>query len=295
MYEIIGIVLFIVPLGFTTWWVLGEHTHKGWAFVICIVALFVGAFLILEEQATELTVKGIGTIKAAAEQAKVDAKAITDLKDQAEAHTATVDRIAKEAAEAKQLLNDLNINNQVAKNNLSRLDSSIDSASLAVRNLQLLTELNNTILSAKNDSRQAYEQLRIWGEDNSFRFQKEATQAAISLMNHHNPSLVKSDFGITWNEDVDPQTLSIDELWAAFNDTDLYKRIGILEFVWEERTDIPLIDRLQFLVDVLRRDDSLLVTEYAGRYFNEGTNDGFRPIDIDSHLKWWEENKGFIE
>ena len=295
MYGIIGILLFIVPLMITTWWVLGEHSHKGWAFVICIVALFAGAFLILEEQATELTVKGIGTIKSAAEQAKVDVKAITDLKDRAEAHTATVDRIAKEAAMAKQLLNDLNINNQVAKNNLSRLDSSIANANLAVRDLQLFTELNSTILSAKNDSRQAYQQLQIWGEDRSFRLQKEAAQAAKTIMNQHNLNVIITGFGITWNEDVDPQVLSIDELWAAFSNTDPYKRIGILEFVWEERTDIPLLDRLQFLIDVLRSDDSLLVTEYAGRYFNEGTNDGFTPIDSDSHLKWWEENKEFIE
>jgi hypothetical protein len=254
-----------------------------------------GAFLILEEQATELTIKGIGTIKDAAEQANVNAKAIADLKNRAEAHTATIDRIATEAAEAKQLLNDLNINHQVATNNLSRLDRSIANSSLAVRNLQLLTELSSTILLAKNDSRQAYEQLLIWSEDSSFRFQKEASQAATSLMNHHNPRLVRSGFGMTWNEDVDPQVLSIDELWVAFSDIDPYQRIAILEFVWEERTDIPLIDRLQFLVDVLRRDESLLVTEYAGRYFNEGTNDGFRPIDIDAHLKWWEENQDLIE
>ena len=200
MYEIIGIVLFIVALGFTTWWVLGEHSHKGWAFAICIVALLVGAFLILEEQATELTIKGIGTIKDAAEQANVNAKAIADLKNRAEAHTATIDRIATEAAEAKQLLNDLNINHQVATNNLSRLDRSIANSSLAVRNLQLLTELSSTILLAKNDSRQAYEQLLIWSEDSSFRFQKEASQAATSLMNHHNPRLVRSGFGMTWNQ-----------------------------------------------------------------------------------------------
>ena len=295
MYGILGIIVIIVSLAITTWWLLGQHPHKGWAFLICIVALLVGAFLMLEESATKLTVKGIGTIKSASEQAKVNAKAVTDLKDRTEAQAQTVDRIAKKAAEAEQLLNILSLNNQMAENNLSRLNRAIADENIAVRELQLLTNVNKTILSASNDNRQAYEQLQVWSKDSSFRFQKEASQAATMIMERHNLDAIKSDFNISWDEDVDPQSLSIDELWDAYNNSDPYIRIGVLEFLWKERADIPLRDRLQFLIDVLKGDDSLLVAEYAGRFFSDGTTDGFRPIDIDSHLKWWEDNKDSIQ
>ena len=72
-------------------------------------------------------------------------------------------------------------------------------------------------------------------------------------------------------------------------------RIGILEFLWETRTDIPKRERLELLAQVLREDDSLKVVEYAGRWFAQGTGDGLKPLAIPLHLKWWNENKGSVD
>jgi hypothetical protein len=295
MLKIVGALLIINALVITAWWVMGEHPHKGWAFTLCLSAVFVGAFLVLQERVTELTVKGIGTIKSAAEQASADAIAISELKERVEAQSATVNLIAKEAADAKQLVNDLSEKNSIAESKLSQLDKSINDGNLAVKELQLYTQFNTTVLSAQNDSRRAYDQLWAWSEDSPFPFQKAAAQAVQTIMDQHNPAMIRSGFRVSWNEGVDPQKLSSSELWQAFKSAPPHIRLGILEFVWEKRTDITKRDRLQFLVDVLRSDESLQVVEYAGRYFAQGTGDKLKPIAIGPHLKWWEEHKDSIE
>lgn len=295
MLEIVGVLLIISALVITAWWVIGEHPHKGWAFTLCLSAVFVGAFLVLEERVTELTVKGIGTIKSAAEQASADANAISDLKTRVEAQSATVDLISKEAADAKLLVNDLAEKNSKAEEKLSQLDKSISDGNLAVKELQLYTQFNTTVLAAQNDDRRAYDQLWAWSEDSSFPFQRAAAQAVQTIMDQHNPAMVRGGFNVSWNEGVDPQKLSLAELSQALRSTPPHIRLGILEFVWEKRTDISKRDRLQFLADVLSYDESLQVVEYAGRYFAQGTGDKLKPIAIGPHLKWWKENKDSIE
>lgn len=295
MIELVGALLIISALVITAWWVTGEHPHKKWAFTLCLSSVFVGAFLVLQERVTELTVKGIGTIKSAAKQASTDANAISDLKSRVEAQSATVNLIAKEASDAKQLVNDLSEKNSKAEEKLSQLDKSISDGNLAVKELQLYTQFNTTVLAAQNDNRRAYDQLWAWSDDSTFPFQKAAAQAVQTIMDQHNPAMVRGGFSVSWNEGVDPQKLSLPELLQVLKSALPHIRLGILEFVWQKRTDITKRDRLQFLVDVLSSDESLQVIEYAGRYFAQGTGDKLKPIAIGSHLKWWEDNKDSIE
>jgi len=295
MLKLVGVLLISNALFITGWWVMGEHPHKGWGFTLCLAAVFGGVFLVLQGRVTEVTVKGIGTIKSAAEQASADANAISELKDRVEAQSATVDLIAKEAADAKQLVKDLSEKNSEAEEKLSQLDKSIKHGNLAVKELQLYTQFNSTVLAAQNDDRRAYDQLWAWSEDSSFAFQRAAAQAVQTVMDQHNPAMFRSGFTVSWNEGVDPENLPLPELWQAFKNAPPHIRLGILEFVWEKRTDISKRDRLQFLVDVLHSDESLRVIEYAGRYFAQGTGDKYKPIAIGPHLNWWEENKNSIE
>jgi len=295
MLKVVGVLLIINSLVITAWWVIGEHSHKGWAFTLCLSAVFVGAFLVLQERVTELTVKGIGTIKSAAEQATADANVISDLKARVEAQSATVDLIAKEAADAKKLISDLSEKNSKAEEKLSELDKSISDGNFAVKELQLYTQFNTTVLAAQNDNRPAYDQLWAWSDDSSFPFQRAAAQVVQTILDQHNPAMIRGGFNVSWKEGVDPQKLSISELWETFRSAPPHIRLGILEFVWEKRTDISKRDRLQFLMDVLNNDESLQVIEYAGRYFAQGTGDKLKPIAIRPHLDWWKENKNTIK
>ncbi len=126
MLEIVGVLLAISALIITAWWVTGEHSHKGWAFTICLFAVFVGAFLILHERVTEFTVKGVGTIKSAAEKAIADADTISNLKERVEAQSATVDLVAKEASKAKKISEEVAEKNRIAGEKLATLDEAID-------------------------------------------------------------------------------------------------------------------------------------------------------------------------
>jgi len=121
--------------------------------MLCVLAIFVGIFLILEDRVTELTVKGVGTIKSAAKQASADADSISDLKTRVEAQSATVDLVAQEAADAKELVNDLSEKNTKAEEKLSQLDNAINDGTLAVKELQLYTQFNTTVISAQSDNR----------------------------------------------------------------------------------------------------------------------------------------------
>ncbi len=295
MLKLVGVLLIIGALASTTWWVIGEHPHKKWAFTLCLAAMFGGAFLVKQETVTELTVKGIGTMKSVVEQASADANTISDLKTRVEGQSATVDLIAKEAADAKLLVNDLADKNSRAEKKLSQLDKSISDGDLAVKELQLYTQFNTTVLAAQNNDRRAYDRLWIWAEDSSFRFQRAAGQAAQTIMDQHDPRMVTAGFNVSWNEGVDPQQLSLAELWQVFRSAPPHIRLGVLEYVWEKRPDISKRDRLQFLADVLSHDENLQVVEYAGRYFAQGTGDKLKPIAIGPHLKWWEQNKDSIK
>lgn len=295
MFILPGALLIVFALIITAWWVMGEHPHKKWAYTLCLTAVFVGIFFILQERVTELTVKGVGTIKSAAKKASADAKAISDLKDRVGAQSATVDLIAKEAADAKQLVGDLFEKNLKAEEKLSQLDKSINDGNLAVKELQLYTEFNTTVLAAQNDNRKAYDQLWAWSEDSSFPFQKAAAQAAQTIMDQHNPAMIRGGFRVEWKDGLNPELLSLNELSQAYKSAPPHIRLGILEFVWEQRPDITKRDRLQFLVDVLKHDESLRVVEYAGRYFAQGTGDKLKPIAIGPHLDWWEKNKNSVE
>ena len=293
--KLIGILIVVNSIVVSAWWIMTHNTNKNSVLAWCFLAVFAGLGFILSDRITEFSMNGVGTIKTAIEQASADANAISKLKKRIEDQSATVDLIAKEAAGAKQLVDALSEKNLKAEEKLLHLDKSINEGNLAVEKLQLYNQFHSTILAAQNDNRQAYDQLWAWGNDSSFQFQKASAQAAQTIMDQHNSQIFISNVSVPWNEGVDPKKLSLSELSQGFFSVPSHIRRCILEFVWTERTDIPKKERLQFLVDVLRSDESLLVVEYAGRYFNDGTGDKFKPLAIEQHLKWWEENKGTIE
>jgi len=293
--KLIGILLVLNGITVSFWWIMTHGSHKGSMLTLSFLAVFAGIAFLISDRITELSMKGIGTIKAAANQATADANVVAELKNRVEAQSATVDLVAKEAADAKQLVDALSEKNSKAEKKLSQLDQSINDGNLAVKELQLYTQFNSTVLAAQNDNRQAYDQLWAWSKDSSFPFQKASAQVTQTIMDQHNPAIVRSGFSVPWNDGIDTQKLSLSELRQIFTSAPPHIRLGVLEFVWTKRTDIPKPDRLQFLVDVLRSDESLLVIEYAGRYFEQGTGNKLKPLAIKQHLEWWKENKDSIE
>ncbi|MDP6923897.1 MAG: hypothetical protein R2568_02440 [Candidatus Scalindua sp.] len=119
--EFIGIFLLLSSIGGSSWWITKHGTHKGTVVTMCFLAVFAGLALILSERITELSMKGVGTIKAAAKSAQTDANEIAGIRKRVEAQAATMDLVATESAEAKQLLVDLTEQNEVADRKLKEL------------------------------------------------------------------------------------------------------------------------------------------------------------------------------
>ena len=294
--KLIGILLILNSIAASSYWITAHGSNKGAVIGLCTLAVFAGLALILYDRITELSVKGVGTIKTAVEQASADANAISKLKKRVEGQSATVDLVAKEAADAKQLVNALSEKNSKAEEKLSQLDKSINDGNLAVKELQIYTLFNRVVLAAKNDSRRAYEQLLTWHADSSYPLQKDATQTIQTIIDQHNSLMTISNTSLSLNDKgKNILKLSLPDLRTVMLSSPPNIRRCVVEFVWKKRTDIPKKDRLEFLVNVIRSDESLLVVEYAGRYFSEGTGGKLKPLAIEQHLEWWKKNKGSIE
>ena len=278
----------------TAWWV----SHKKGANIpvisVCCLAIFAGFFLVINERAVEITIKNVGTIKTAAQKALVDAQQIAEIRKRIEAQGATVDLVAKEAADAKNLIEELSRKNGLAEKKLQEIDSAVKSGSLAVDELQAYTKFNNAVLAAQSDNRPAFDQLAKWAKDKSSPFSSAAEQAWIAVMNTHESPFMSSGFKAPWKEGVDPNKFSLSELKVNFFAAPQQVRLAILEYIWR-RQDFPKKERMVFLVEVLRNDTSLQIVEYAARYFKEESQDNFKNLYVDGHLKWWEENKKKIE
>lgn len=290
--KVIGSLLVLSSIISYCLWIKKHGIEKSDVNKICFLLVFVGLAFIFGDRITEISLPGLGTIKTAAIKATADANVITELKKSSEDK---LEAVVKKVADVEQLFDDFSKKNSKAEEKLSQLNESINEGNLAVKELQLSTQFNTTILAAQNGNRPAYDQLLAWSEDSSIPFQIASAQAVQTIANQHNPAIIRSGFKVPWNEGVEPQKLSLSELRENFATAPPNIRLGILEFVWSKRTDIPKTDRLQFLVEVIRSDESLKVVEYAGRYFAEGTGDKYIPLATKQHLEWWEKNKDTIE
>lgn len=288
--KIIGILLILISIVLTALWITKERNHKGTVMVLCSIAVFAGLALILQDRITELTVKGVGTIKATTKQVKLDAKTVAELKERVENQSATVDLIAKEASTAKAISEEVADKNQRAEKKLATLDEAITKASTMLANLDDATEFTMIVLSAQNDDRNAFDKLGEWSKDKNHRFSSNAAQAWSTIFESHNKPMYTSGFTVPWNEGVDPSKFSISDLDHEYHRAPAQLKLALLEYIWK-RNDISKIDRLDFLIKVMKHDSSLTAVEYAGRFFTSGTDQKIKPLAIDYLVDWWEKHK----
>jgi hypothetical protein len=324
MIQLVGILMILNTLALSAWWLATGHPYPKSLIVLCTIACAVGLALVFYERGFDLDLLGNAKFRVAAQQAVADANEIAEIKKRVENQSATVDlavtkaveaereiaetkkrveaqsdavsSVVRKTADVERVAKDLSEKNQMAEEKLSALQRAVTAGNSAVGELKAYVQFSSAILAAQNDDRRAYDQLWAWAHDSSSPLQRTASQVVQTLLDQHDPVAVRSDFAVSWKEGIDPYKLALSEFSKGIEAaTPHYTRVGILEFVWEKRTDIPKRERLQFLVDVLRTDQSLLVVEYAGRYFAAATGDALKPIAIAEHLKWWEEHRDSIK
>jgi len=294
MLQLLGVVLIVCSLGFTAYRIAKQKPDKTAMVFLCGISVLTGMFLTLNERATEITIEKVGSIKAAAQQATVDAKQIAEIKERIVAQGATVDLAAKQAAESKRLMEEINQKNQLADEKLKQLDAAVKTGSEAVSELKRFSELNSTILAAQNDDRSAFDQLRKWAEDKACPLSRSAAQAWAAIMESHEAPFMMTGLKVPWKKGFDPANSSLESIKEQFKSAPPQYRVAIVEYMFE-RQNIPKKARLSFLVEVMQTDSSLKVAEYAARYFKKESKDNFKNLYIEGHLKWWDEHKDELQ
>jgi hypothetical protein len=290
MDKLLGFLLIANAVTVTGWWVSRDYPHKSWVFAVCLVAVFAGVFLLVQERATEITIKGVGTIKAAAEQASVDAQVVAEVRKRIEAQSATVDLVAQQVANARRLGEELADKGRAAEKKLGELDQALAVAHSKVGELEAITEFTRTVLAAQNDDRRAFDRLEVWANDAAFRRRSEAAAAWATILDQHAKPFFLSGFTVPWKEGVDPATFGLAELRHEYTNVPVFLRPALIEYVWK-REDIPKRDRMAWLADVVARDTSLNAVEYAGRLLSDALDAKLKPLAVKPLLQVWEQKK----
>jgi uncharacterized protein YoxC len=292
--KIIGLLLITNALVITGWLVTTTGGNR-WIISICLIAVFAGIALTFQDRITELTIKGVGTLKAATEQASAKLDEIEAIRKRVESQSATIDLIAKDAKDARELTEDIRKKSADVEKKVKEVDSSVESINVKSKELSLLLEFTNTVVAAQTDDRKAFDQLKKWADSpDAYPYAKEASQAWLKVVDEHSANIWNSGYTVPWKEGIDPSKLDFNFLKKEYQNAHVTLKVPLLEYIWG-RNDIPKKLRMQFLIDVIQHDSSLNAVEYAGRYFTNGADLKIKPIAIDYLVNWWNEHSNDIK
>lgn len=184
--------------------------------------------------------------------------------------------IGKKATEADKKL--LDIQNSVVK------------ASSSLSELETMSEFMMTVLAARNDDRKAFDKLEEWSKDESHRFRADAKRAWDSILNERSNRLVFDPGAVPWKKDLDPSKLSLSQLKDIYMSAQDYLKPALLKYIWG-REDFPKLERLDFMMTVMKSDLSINAVEQAGRYFTAGTDQKIKPLAVTYLSEWWQEHR----
>ena len=294
MTQIVGLVMIVIAPIIAGWYVTRHFPFKKWALGACLIAMFAGAFLLIQDRATEITIAGVGTIKASAEKASEDARAIADLRKRIEAQSSTVDLVAQEATNAHRLSAELSQKSAIANRKLEQIDRAFGAAQKRAEELQRVTEFTRTVIAAQNDDRRAFDQLEAWANDQSSPLKAEASSAWLTILDEHETPRFRTRFIIQWGVGIDPPKPNLPDLRKKYELAPVPIRPAIIEYVWN-RQDLPKKDRMAFLAEVLANDTSLDAAAYAGRLLSEALGAHMKSLAVKGLLQAWEEKKASVD
>lgn len=226
---------------------------------------------------------------AALEQVTLDAKKTAQLKQQMEAQIAAVDSAASEASRAIGLSGKLSKKNDEIRSKFASLDSKIEEADEKLQQVRLINEFMMTVVATQTDDRKAFDRLKGWAEDDSFLLSRQAKQVWQKTFNEHCLFYMPGLKG-KWLEGIEPFGLTLAELKGHYQSVESHLKPVIIDYILE-RKDFSEREKMGFLVDVLKNDDSIDAVEFAGRAFRKRTGLKGAALEVDYFVNWWEENK----
>jgi len=198
------------------------------------------------------------------------------------------------ASEALKITDLLAEKNKLAEEKLKDVDSTLEKAEKKLGIIELLIVFNTTVLNAQNDSRKSFDKLGTWMKDEKFILASEAFKAWTRILDEHNQPPVKELPPVPWPEGTAPSELDLSALKSYYKSINWYFRPSIIKYIYE-RKDFSRYEKMEFMADIIKNDDSLRAVEYAGRCFEKETSLKKKTLAITEYLNWWEENKDKID
>ena len=294
MKEVIALLWAICIVVVAIYLLVYNNLGKASATILFALAILGGLAIANYDLITNFKYKGFD-IQLTRDKAVADANAISKIKKRIEDQSATVDLVASRATNALKLSEEATEKNKLAEKELKKIQTTLSETENKLSTVETLSAFQSVIAKAQNDDRQAYDQLSAWENDNQSPFQQHALIAKINIRLQYGERLGSgrgiSSVGHTWKEGVEPSTLTISQLIDDYNKTAWHFRSGLTGYIWE-RDDFSKKDRMQFLIDTLKKERNLKAVCIAQYFLSKEANIKFNPLVIEPLLEWWEKNKG---
>ena len=368
MFQLLGILLPVASFGLAIWYFRVKRPHPVPMAIMFTLMVSVGVVLFFEERISEIDIPHLGKIKAAAAQVAVDAKQVAEIRKRIEAQGATIDLVARSAADsekrsttlaeqvgsdarqvgeiksrveeqsssikvvteqavtaearsrevatrsdekakkireaatllvslrndveaAKSAATDLISKNDDATKRMAVIDASLEHASSTINKLEATSNFISTAQAASAGDRIAYDQLERWANDPKYPLATRARDSWLSVMETFS-SVIEYEYPPAWADGVVPQKLTLSDLVANYRNRpdDYYTRCSLVHYI-ESRVDIPIVDRMDFLISVLNEDKDMRVIQRAGQSFAHLADLRIKPAAIDHFRDWWKEHR----
>ena len=176
-----------------------------------------------------------------------------------------------------------------------KITPKINVVDTRIKELSMISDYNSVLNAAKNDDRKAFEQLRLWSNDESYPLQPKAEIAFRAIVSDAKVLLLSLPTDDQWKPSTDPLKVSLPELRNEFRSLELAKDRNDLLWYLADRKDISKKERIGFFIEVLRTDQSLVVAQRAAELFNKLTGQRFDTTNPNLIFEWYEKHSLEIE
>lgn len=308
MKEVVGILIFVSIAVLAFYLFLTKKVSSAALMGLLFVGMVCGFVAANYDVIRRLKFKEVELETFERRITEVKAEAIEELREESKTQKASIGLLLRDADDTRKNLEsqkksleallhegkDLKSRVDEQSKAASRIDATLQTATVTLDELKAYTEFNNTVIAAQNKDRKAYDLLKVWSRDQNHRFCIQAGQAYQSIMDAHDSPMRSGGFTVPWNQDVDPEKLSLDKFRMAISTAPQPTyRIGIMEKVMER--GFSKREKADFLADVLRRDPHLMVVEHAGFHLSTLTDSKLKSLAIDEQLRIYEEKKDYLK
>jgi hypothetical protein len=248
--KIVGVLVIINALILCASWMIGQNpSNKLGVVTVTLIAVFTGVFLLLFDRITEVSVQGVGTMKAAAASAKADAQEIADIKKRVENQSATIDMVASKASQAEAL----------------------------TQQVQRMLDFSVTIQKALADDRAAFESLARYVDEHS-ELSPIAANVYIGVRLDAAGPIGAGFLNLPPDHPLRTAT-KLEDIRTLYSQlSPLYRPHGITLVVNNPNIDVK--DKLRLCLDILTQDPSLNATNIAGKFAASQTNSQWEPFKV---------------